>query len=117
MCPPEGELDGYNTHHLSVLAFATGENKMVCRALETYRCCGATLGWIRCWATCLSRCPFVDTGITILAASSSTAASNCTAPAHARTVKGRDTTAQQRANANRTSLCFNSVYRKEKEEQ
>jgi hypothetical protein len=114
--PPEGELDGYNTHHLSALAFATGE-KMVCLALETYRCCGATLGWIRCWATCLSRCPFVDTGITILTTSSSTAASNCTAPTHARTVKGRYATAQERTNANRASLCFNLVYRKEKEKQ
>lgn len=86
-------------------------------AVETYRCCGATLGWIRCWATCLSRCPFIDTGITIRTASTSTAACNCTAAAHARTLKGRETTAQERTNPNRTSLRFNSVYRKEKEKQ
>lgn len=102
----------------SFISFAFHDNrKTVYLALETYCGCRATLGGIKCWTACLISRPFVDAGITISTTSSSAAASDCTAPTHTRTAKGREITGQERTNANGAGLCFDSVYREEKYKQ
>lgn len=95
--------------------FATVSNKMAGLLQRTYRCQCATLGQIECWATCLLRCPFIDTSITVRATTTSTAASNFTAPTHARTWKGDESATQERAHANCASLSFDLTCGKEEQ--